>query len=186
LFLLENGLGTGGADTIAYEPSTSTVRYYMLNSIYSFSPQAFTAPTVNATTMHSNGGSIDGTTIGQTTPAYATFTGMSSGYAGRAKIGAGGTSGYSNFTFNGNNNDGQRVGFIGGGDGDPRLYLDVPSGGEFLFRSGGNTVMKVGTDGSVSAPNVVTTTGGGGSGCTPNGYVNATINGVAVKLATCQ
>jgi hypothetical protein len=49
--------------------------------------------------------------------------------------------GYNNLTFNGNNYDTTRLGLMGAA-GDPNLYLDVPSGGQFDFRIGStsNTV----------------------------------------------
>lgn len=62
-------------------------------------------------------------------------SGVKAGYSGNAQIASGGSGGYSNFTLNGNNSDGSRIGFIGGGAADPNLYLDALAGGGFHFRA---------------------------------------------------
>lgn len=62
--------------------------------------------------------------------------------------------GYSNFTFNGNNTDGLRLGFVGGGTGDASLYLDVPSGGGFVFREDNADVFIVGAGGILQLPSL--------------------------------
>jgi hypothetical protein len=70
-------------------------------------------------------------------PANLAVTGtLTGGDGGRAQITSEGA-GYSCFTFNGDNNNGTRLGFIAGGTAAPdtTLYLDVPSGGRFTFRA---------------------------------------------------
>jgi hypothetical protein len=54
-------------------------------------------------------------------------------------VATGGSPGYSNIALNGNNTNGNRIGLVGGGPstGDLNMYLDVPTGGTFLFRVGG-------------------------------------------------
>jgi hypothetical protein len=130
-----------GWDYLNYQPQNSTVQWSLGGTPYTFSPGAFSAGTINAgtlnaTTVHATNGTLDGVTIGATTPTTGTFTGVKSGYNGNAQIASGGSGGYSNFTLNGNNNDSTRLGFIGGGPGDPNFYLDVPAGGSFNFRVG--------------------------------------------------
>jgi len=43
---------------------------------------------------------------------------------------------YGGISFNGNLADGAHLGLGGGGSGDPNLYIDVPTSGQFLFRQG--------------------------------------------------
>lgn len=96
---------------------------------------AVAVPGANQQVLYNNNGTLgavagfkfDGTTL--TTPSFA------AGSSGRAQIAAGGSGGYSNFTLNGNNADGGRIGFIGGGTSDPNLYLDTITGGGFHFRA---------------------------------------------------
>ncbi len=130
LFALDrNG---GGRDFLNYSPQNSTVSWLLNGAVYSFSPTAFTAGNIVASSLQT-------------------------GANGNAQIASGGSAGYSNFTLNGNNTDGARLGFIGGGTGDPNLYLDVPQGGRFVFREGdGSHASLLGAGGfvtvSVTAP----------------------------------
>ncbi len=101
----------GVQDFLNYSPQNSTASWLLGGTTYSFSPTAFTAGNVISSAIKT-------------------------GFNGNAQIASGGTSGYSNFTLNGNNTDTMRLGFIGGGSGDQNLYLDVPSGGLFNFRFG--------------------------------------------------
>ena len=74
--------------------------------------------------------------------------------AGSAQIApAVGRAGYTNFTLNGNNNNGTRLGFVGGTD-DPNLYVDVP-GGRFLIRYSGTTRVSFDAAGNASFNDVV-------------------------------
>jgi hypothetical protein len=143
-------------DVLNYQPQSSTATWYLSGTPYSFSPTAFSAGTIdagtlNATTVHATAGTLDGVTIGATTPAAGNFTAIKSGYEGSAQLAAGGSAGYSNFTFNGNNADGSRVGFIGGVT-DPNLYLDVPTGGAFTFRVADVNTLVVGPGGAMMGP----------------------------------
>jgi hypothetical protein len=96
-------------------------------------------------------------------------TSIVAGYAGRAQLAAGGTSGYSNFTLNGNNADGSRIGFIGGGTGDQNLYLDVPTGGDFDFRVAGvHLITFTGANSGTVQSGVVQVQQVMGSGSTPS------------------
>ena len=100
----------GVEDFLNYSPQNSTATWLLGGTTYSFSPTAFTAGNIQASSLQT-------------------------GSNGNAQIAAGGSAGYSNFTLNGNNTDGSRIGFIGGGNGDPNLYLDVPAGGAFILRT---------------------------------------------------
>jgi hypothetical protein len=106
-----------GEDFLFYSPNTDTASWILNGQTFSFSPTGFAANTINTTTINT------------TAMNSSTFT---AGYAGRVQLDAGGT--YSNFTFNGNNLNGTRLGFVAGGTGDPNLYLDVPTGGGLDFR----------------------------------------------------
>jgi filamentous hemagglutinin family protein len=98
----------------------------------------------NAPTI--TGGSVDGAPVGSTTPAPGSFTTLtvsgtfSGGYQNNLQFAAGGSGGYNNLTFNGNNTDNARLGFVAGASStnDPNLYFDVPSGGAYVFRAPGN------------------------------------------------
>ena len=110
LFSLDRNGGV--QDFLNYSPQNSTASWLLGGTTYSFSPTAFTAGNVISSSIKT-------------------------GFNGNAQIASGGSSGYSNFTLNGNNNDTMRLGFIGGGGGgDENLYLDVPTGGQFNFRFG--------------------------------------------------
>ena len=131
----------GVEDFLNYSPQNSTASWQLGGTTYSFSPSAFVAGNVQATNV--------------------TAASLHTGFNGNAQIASGGSSGYSNFTLNGNNNDGSRLGFIGGGSGDPNLYLDVPTGGQFNFRFGSTaTSVADGTANGLTAP-ALTTPGGG-------------------------
>lgn len=92
-------------------------------------------PTVSA--VHATSGTLNGVTIGASTPGPGSFTYFYAGSGQNTQIAPSASGGgYSNFTMNGNNADTTRLGFIGGGTGDPNLYLDVPSGGFFCLRIG--------------------------------------------------
>jgi hypothetical protein len=156
LFALDSATGE---DFLFYEPNASTAIWNLAGQQYTFSPSAFTANTVNTTT-------VNATTV--------TTTGLTAGYQGRAQIAAGGSSGYSNFTLNGNNADGSRIGFIGGGTSDPNLYLDVPAGGAFDFRVNNvHDITFTGDGGGTVQTNVLQTQQVTGSGSTPAVTVGA-------------
>jgi hypothetical protein len=96
------------------------------------------------------------------------------------------TTGYRNFTLNGNNNNGSRLGFVGGGTGDQSLWLDVPAGGEFNFRV--NNVLAVALTaaaGGAIQTNVVQTQQVTGTGATPSvaagGGGSATVSGTPLS-----
>jgi hypothetical protein len=176
LFALDSA---GGEDFLFYEPNISTM-YMSLGGQpgIAFSPNAISV------------GSLTSTSVATTT--------MTAGYQGRAQLAAGGSSGYSNFTLNGNNADGQRIGFIGGGGSDENLYLDVPTGGQFDFRvnnvhditftgaNGGTVLASVvqaqQLTGSGTAPSVSNGAAAGGgsssiSGTTISGVLSVTTGG---------
>jgi hypothetical protein len=111
LFALDSATGE---DFLFYEPNASTAIWNLAGQLFTFAPSGFTANNVNTTAL-----------------ATTTFT---AGYQGAVQLAPVGTTGYSNFTLDGNNNNGSRLGFVGGGAGDPSLYIDVPSGGQFDFR----------------------------------------------------
>jgi len=56
---------SAGADTIHYQPQTSTLNFFMRGTGYTFTPQAFTAGTINATTVNATtvNGSVSGASI---------------------------------------------------------------------------------------------------------------------------
>ncbi|HVG26133.1 MAG TPA: hypothetical protein VM865_00900 [Acidobacteriaceae bacterium] len=167
-----------GEDFLYYDPNGSSATWIMGGQTFTFSGGGFNANTINVANLSASA--------------------LVSGYAGRAQLAAGGSSGYSNFTLNGNNADGSRIGFIGGGAGDANLYLDVPTGGGFHFRvnnvhaitftgDGGGTVMtnvlQAGqVTGSGPAPSVGTGNGTGGgsaslSGTALSGVLTVTTGG---------
>jgi hypothetical protein len=211
--------GNGTVDTMSYQPPTSTLQMDMRGANYTFSPQGFTAGTINAGTVnattlngavsasqlplfgasgsgHRPGAVPDpGATVGSTrflredgswavpaggqggsgTAGFASFSVNSQGGAcangislcvntgsnftvdgsgneisnsietasGNIRMAdaTGGILGYSNIALNGNNSNGSRIGLVGGGPstGDMNMYVDVPTGGNFLFRVGGTT-----------------------------------------------
>jgi len=139
-----------GEDFLTYQPQNHTVDWQLGGQFFTFSPTAgFSAKTMNATTINA--------------------TSIVAGFAGRAQLAAGGSSGYSNFTLNGNNADGSRIGFIGGGTGDSSLYLDVPSGGEFYFRvANAHSIIFTGANSGTMQGGVVQVQQVLGSGSTPS------------------
>jgi hypothetical protein len=111
-----------GEDFLFYNPATYTATWILHNTDFSFSPSGFNAGTVNAGTLNAstlNAGTLNASTI--------------SGNGGKILLGSEGPE-YSDFTLNGANVDGARIGFVGGGGGDNNLYLDVPANGGFVFR----------------------------------------------------
>ncbi len=144
---------SNGEDSLFYSPQVSAAVWTLGGQSFTFAPSGFTANNVNTTNVTS-------TTLATTS--------LTAGYQGRAQLAPGGTAGYSNFTLNGNNSDGQRVGFIGGAPGDPSLYLDVPTGGHFYFRANGSGVFTLSTTaGGTAAANVVQAQQVTGSGAAP-------------------
>lgn len=141
-----------------------------------------------------SGGTIDNAVIGGTTPAAGSFTTMTAGASGNAQLAASSSGGgYSNFTLNGNNADGSRLGFLGGGSGDTSLYLDVPTGGAFTFRINNMAMMNLATSGlflgSLTASQLVCSDGSKIlSSCTalPNGTTATTQSAAdnSTKVAT--
>jgi hypothetical protein len=151
LFSLDSA---SGQDFLYYSPTSSTATWILGGQSFGFSPSGFTAKAITATTLNA------------TTLAASALT---SGYQGRAQLAAGGSSGYSNFTLNGNNADGSRIGFIGGGGSDQNLYLDVPAGGGFDFRVNNvHTITFTGDSGGTVQTSVVQTQQVTGTGSTPN------------------
>ncbi|HLI75531.1 MAG TPA: hypothetical protein VKV02_01200 [Acidobacteriaceae bacterium] len=126
----------GVEDFLTYAPQSSSASWLLGGTSYTFSPAAFTAPTIQATNIVTSA--------------------LKTGSNGNAQIAAGGSAGYSNFTLNGNNTDGQRIGFIGGGNGDLNLYLDVPTGGQFNFRFGSVFATSMLTTNGLTTPEVIT------------------------------
>ncbi len=116
LFALDSATGE---DFLFYQPQLDEAIWTLGGQSFTFSPTGFTANNVNATNVN---------TTALTAASFA------AGYQGDVQLAPVGTTGYSNFTLNGNNNNGGRLGFVGGGTGDPSLYFDVPSGGQFVFR----------------------------------------------------
>jgi hypothetical protein len=165
-----------GQDFLFYSPQASTAILTLGGQQITFAPSGFTANNVNATAL--------------------TTTTFTAGFQANVQLAPVGTTGYSNFTLNGNNNNGGRLGFVGGGVGDPNLYFDVPSGGQFDFRvnnahnitltadAGGtvqtNVVQTQQVTGVGTAPSVATgsAAGSGGSatvtGTTLSGVVSVT------------
>ena len=74
---------------------------------------------------------------------------LACGYSGRAQLASAG-SGFSNFTLNGNNTNGNRLGFVGGGPGDPNLYMDVPANGYFIYRVANTVISNLMPNGTVT------------------------------------
>lgn len=146
-----------GQDVLFYHPAYSTVIWTLGGQSFTFQPSGFTANNVTAT-------NVTATTLATTTLATTTLT---AGYNGRAQFAAGGA-GYTNFTFNGDNNNGTRLGFVAGGTTDPNLYLDTPSGGSFYFRNNNQFIMSLsGTGGGSLATQVVSVQQLLGSGNAP-------------------
>ncbi len=134
----------GVEDFLTYSPQNSTASWLLGGTSFTFAPSGFSANNVQATSVVASA--------------------IKTGFNGNAQIASGGSSGYSNFTLNGNNNDSLRLGFIGGGTGDQNLYLDVPVGGRFMFRMGSVTATSMlGPTGlttpGVTAPRLATGTG---------------------------
>lgn len=142
----------GVEDFLKYAPQNSTASWLLGGTLYTFSPSAFTAPLVQTTSL-------------------------TTGFNGNAQIAPGGSAGYSNFTLNGNNNDGSRLGFIGGGTGDPNLYLDVPAGGRFIFREGDGSHASLLGETGLMTPGITTTGVASGTGS------NSDVTGVLVVAA---
>ncbi len=131
----------GGQDFLTYAPQSGTATWALSGVNYTFSPSAFTAPNIQATSINT---------------ANVQANAIKAGFNGNAQLASGGSAGYSNFTLNGNNNDGSRLGFIGGGASDNNLYLDVPPSGQFVFREGnGAQASLLGTTG-LTTPKVTT------------------------------
>ena len=104
------------------------------------------------------GGARD-TGIQNVTGVSTTFPGtMAAGYNGTVQFASGGT--YNNFTFNGNNNNGTRLGFVADGSGgNPSLYLDTPANGQFIFRNNNNVVTAISATGNLSVASASCTAG---------------------------
>jgi hypothetical protein len=60
------------------------------------------------------------------------------------------SNGYTSMTFNGNNTDGGRMGFVGGPDYNA-LFFDMPVDGRYLFRINNIQVAQIGSDGVIQA-----------------------------------
>ena len=160
-----------GQDSLYYSPVVSTAIWSLGGQQFTFAPSGFYATNVNAT-------NVNATTVTTST--------MTAGYQGRAQLAPVATTGYSNFTLNGNNNNGSRLGFVGGGTGDQSLWLDVPAGGEFNFRV--NNVLAVALTaaaGGAIQTNVVQTQQVTGTGATPSvaagGGGSATVSGTPLS-----
>ncbi len=136
----------GVEDFLFYNPQSSTAQWLLGGTYYTFTPAGFTAG--NVTTNNLSTGNLTATNIAT--------SGLQAGSNGRAQIAPGGSAGYSNITLNGNNSDGGRLGFVGGGNGDPDLYVDVPAGGHLRFRIGSLfPTMTLGSSG-LSTPTLMT------------------------------
>ena len=166
LFALDSATGE---DFLFYSPSSSTASWTLGGQKFTFAPSGFSATNVTATNVNStnvNTTNVNTTNVNTTNVAATAIT---AGFQGRAQLAAGGTSGYSNFTLNGNNADGSRIGFIGGGGSDQNLYLDVPTGGQFVFRVNNlHDVTFTGTSGGTIQTNVLQTQQVTGAGTTPS------------------
>ncbi len=151
LFALDSATGE---DFLFYAPQLSEAIWSLGGQSFTFSPSGFTANNVTATNVNAT--------------AVTTST-VIAGYQGRAQLATGGTAGYSNFTLNGNNSDGGRIGFIGGATGDQNLYLDVPASGHLVFRVdlAHNVTLTADAGGTVET-NVVQTQQVTGTGTTPS------------------
>ncbi len=166
LFDLDSAVGQ---DFLTYNPGSSTAQWLLGGQTFTFAPSGFTANNVNATTV--------------TTTSVAT-TSMTAGYQGRAQLAAGGSSGYSNFTLNGNNADGSRIGFIGGGGTDADLYLDVPVAGAFIFRVNNvHNITFTAAGGGTVQTSVVQTQQVTGSGNTPSVAAGAATGGGTASVS---
>ncbi|MDE1155884.1 MAG: hypothetical protein PW735_09160 [Acidobacteriaceae bacterium] len=76
LFQLDSAVST---DRLLYAPESSTVTWKLQDREYSFSPNAFTADTINVNTLHMTSGSLDGVALGETTPADVRATKLTVG-----------------------------------------------------------------------------------------------------------
>jgi hypothetical protein len=158
-----------GWDGVYYAPNVSTVIWGLGGQQFTFAPSGFTANSVSAPSV---------------TASTVTTTAMIAGYQGRAQLAAGGSSGYSNFTLNGNNADGSRLGFIGGGGSDPSLYLDVPLNGGFIFRVNNvHDVTVIGDSGGTLQTNVVQVQQVTGTGATPGAAAGAAAGGGGASVS---
>jgi lysophospholipase L1-like esterase len=95
LFELDNS--TGGADTFAFQPMTSTLTIGLRGTGYGFSPQAFTAGTINAGTINAttiNATSLNGELSAAQLPV---FSASGSGHAAGAVPDPGATAGTTRF-----------------------------------------------------------------------------------------
>jgi hypothetical protein len=165
LFALDSATGE---DFLFYSPQVSTATWTLGGTGFTFSPGGFSAKNITGT-------NVNATTVATTT--------MTAGYQGRAQLAAGGGTGYSNFTLNGNNADGQRIGFIGGGGTDQNLYLDVPAGGQFDFRVNNvHDVTFTGANGGTVQANVIQAQQLTGSSGTPSVSAGAAAGGGSASV----
>ena len=172
LFALDSATGE---DSLFYSPVESTAIWTLGGQQFTLAPSGFFTTNVNATNVNA------------TTVATGTIT---AGYQGQAQLAPVGTTGYSNFTLNGNNNNGSRLGFIGGATGDPNLYFDAPPSGQFVFRVNlaHNVTLTSGAGGTVQT-NVVQTQQVTGTGPAPSVAAgaaagsgsNATVSGTTLS-----
>ncbi len=168
-----------GEDFLYYSPSVSTFIWTLGQQPYTFSPSGFSAKNVTAT-------NVTATTV--------TTSSLTAGFQGQAQLSPVGTTGYSNFTLNGNNDNGSRLGFVGGGTSDPRLYFDVPTGGLFVFRVNNSGAVTMGpAAGGTVTTNVVQTQQVTGAGAAPSIATgsaagsggSATVTGTTLSGALC-
>jgi hypothetical protein len=152
LFSLQSALGR---DSETYDPSSSTMGWVLGGQIYTFSPSAFTAPTINVGTLHAttitglNGGSI---TSGMVPAAVLPVFGPSgTTHAAGVVPDPGATAGASRFL----REDGTWA-LVGGGSGAPIMN---PAGGQNNYAPLASPTFT----GSGSIPQF-------GIGVTPSGY----------------
>lgn len=160
-----------GQDSLYYSPVVSTAIWSLGGQQFTFAPGGFYTTNVNVT-------NVNATTVATSN--------IDAGYQGRVQLAPVGTTGYSNFTLNGSNDNGSRLGFIGGAPGDENLYFDSPTGGQFVFRvnqawevtltgdAGGtvktNVVQAQQVTGAGAAPSVAAgSAAGGGASATVSG-----------------
>jgi len=106
-----------------------------------------TMATQNANSVAISGGTINGTSIGATTPSSGVFTALSSQVSGMTKpIRLGQVSDattYGLLSLNGDMTSNGSIGMLGGGGTDAALHLRAASGGGFTFRVAGTLVASI-------------------------------------------
>lgn len=137
--------GTGaGSVTLTAGPAPTAPT----NSVVLAAPSAVTTPYVFSPPAAPPGNTALTISCSGTTATICNWVTAGAGWTGSFQTqNAGGN--YSDWSFNGNHADGTRLGCVGAlpASGDPSLYCDVPTGGQFQFRVNNVHVANIDTQG---------------------------------------